>query len=228
MKIFDQLKNTKILSLSLIVLATVSLSSCDKDDDDATSGKAQIRITNAVEGSASQELYLDGNKISTSAVAYGNTSSYIETNSGDRQAQFRNEGSATASTAFDLELQNNKHYSVYFTGNAESKTSVVTEDDTTAPSSGKAKVRFVHLASAVTSSVDVGLSAANKVFTDVAYKAASAYKEVDANTKFFLYGAGSTQAELDMSTAVQVGKIYTIYLSGSTIATLKYTVVAEN
>lgn len=229
MKLTSTLRNIKFLSFAFTASAAVLFSSCDKNNDpNSTSGKAQVRITNAVEGSASQELYLDGNKLSTSAVAYGSSSDYLQTNTGDRQAQFRNAGSADVNTAFSVKLENGKHYSVYYAGNASAKSSLVTEDDMSAPSSGKAKVRFVHLAAAVSNSVDFGLGATNKLFTNVAYKAASVYKEVEASSHFFLYLAGSADVKLDMNTTIQAGKIYTIYVSGSTLATLKYHVIAEN
>lgn len=230
MKMFNKLKNTKLLSLSCILLATVSLTSCDKNDDEnVDTDSASVRITNAVEGSLSQEVYIGGTKLNTSAVAYGETSNYIETASGDNKTvQFRNVGSSSANVSFNVDLDDDDHYSLFYTGSADSKSYVVAKDDRKAPASGKAKVRFIHLASAVNSSVDLGFSATNKLFTDVAYKAVTAYKEVDANTKLFLYIAGQANTALDLDTKVQVGKIYTIYVSGSTAFTLKYHVIAEN
>lgn len=230
MKMFNKLKNTKLLSLSFILLATVSLTSCDKNDDEnVDADSASVRITNAVEGSLSQEVYIGGTKLNTSAVAYGQTSNYIETASGDNKTvQFRNAGSSSANVSFNVDLDDDKRYNLFYTGSADAKSYVVAENDTKAPSSGKAKVRFIHLASAVNSSVDLGLSATNKLFTDVAYKAVTAYKEVDANAKMFLYAAGAADATLDLNTNVQAGKIYTVYVSGSTMLTLKYHVITEN
>ncbi|MCC8408817.1 DUF4397 domain-containing protein [Mucilaginibacter sp. UR6-1] len=227
---FNKIKNTKLLSLSFILLATVSLTSCDKNDDEnVDADSASVRITNAVEGSLSQEVYIGGTKLNTSAVAYGETSNYIETASGDNKAvQFRNVGSSSANVSFNVDLDDDDHYSLYYAGNTNAKTYVVAKDDRKAPSSGKAKVRFIHLASAVQNNVDLGFSATEKLFTGVAYKAITAYKEIDANTQLFLYAAGQANVVLDLDTKVQAGKIYTIYVSGSTAITLKYHVIAEN
>ncbi|GAA4922248.1 DUF4397 domain-containing protein [Mucilaginibacter defluvii] len=230
MKMFNQLRNAKILSLSCVILAAVSFTSCDKNDDEnVDTDSASVRITNAVEGSLSQEVYVGGTKLNTSAVAYGETSNYIQTASGDNKTvQFRNVGSSSANVSFNVDLDDDKYYSLYYAGNADAKTYVVAEDDRKAPTAGKAKVRFIHLASAVQSNVDLGVSATSKLFTDVAYKAVTTYKEVDANTKMYLYAAGQANAVLDLDTKVQAGKIYTIYVSGSTALTLRYRVIAEN
>lgn len=229
----NTVKNTlqfKYLFL-LVIFAIAALSSCKKDDDATVNGTAYLMITNAAEGSAAQDFYLDNTKLSTSAVAYAQSTSYLNNTPGNHSATFNNTGSATANVSFSLTTAIGGYYSVYYTGGAtaSSNSYVVTQDDNTAPASGKAKVRFIHLASAAAaSSVDFGISATNKLVTGLAYKAVSAYNTVDANTTFFLYASGSTTAMLSLPVTIQAGKIYTIYVSGSTTATLSYHIVAQN
>lgn len=214
----------------LITITLAALSSCKKDNDNQTNGQASIMVTNSAEGSAAQDLMLDNATVSGSTVAYTQSSNYLNVKSGDHQAKFVNSGSATANAAFNLSLQAGQHYSIYYTGDASTSSSsyLVTQDDLSAPASGKAKVRFVHLSSAATSTIDLGIATGNKIITGLAYRAASAYYTVDANTTFLLYASGSSTASLSIPTTVQAGKIYTIYVSGATSATVTYHVVAQN
>ncbi|QKJ28584.1 DUF4397 domain-containing protein [Mucilaginibacter mali] len=229
MKTFKHTLQFKYLFL-LVLFAIAALSSCKKDDSNAgISGSAYVMITNAAEGSSAQDFYLDNAKLNASAVAYTQSSSYLTASSGNRAAQFTNSGSTTANASFSMSLSGGQYYSVYYTGSASSNSYVVAQDDQSAPASGKAKVRFIHLASAAASTaVDFGISATNKLVTGLAYKAVSAYNTVDANTTFFLYASGSTTATLSIPVTIQAGKIYTIYVSGATTATLSYHIIAQN
>ncbi|MES2278298.1 MAG: DUF4397 domain-containing protein [Bacteroidota bacterium] len=227
------LKNTiefKYLFLFMI-LGIAALTSCTKNDDEATANvSAYVMLTNSAEGSSAQDFYLDNTKLNTTAMAYTQSSGYLATSSGNHTAMFTNSGSTTANASLSLSVQGGQYYSVYFTGGstASSNSYVTTQDDLTAPASGKAKVRFIQLSSALTTSVDFGISATNKLVSGLAYKAASAYYAVDANTTFFLYASGSTTASLNIPVVIQAGKIYTIYVSGTTTATLTYHIVAQN
>jgi len=215
----------------LVILTIAALSSCKKDDNNSSvNGSASIMVTNSAEGSSSQDLMLDNATVSGSTVAYAQSSNYLTVKSGDHQAKFVNSGSATANANFNVSLQSGQHYSIYYTGDASSSSSsyLVTQDDLSAPASGKAKVRFVHLSSAAASTVDLGIAAGSKILTGLAYRAASAYYTVDANTTFALYASGSATALLSIPTTIQAGKIYTIYLSGATQATVTYHVVVQN
>ena len=214
----------------LIIIMLAALSSCKKDNDNNVNGQASIMVTNSAEGSAAQDLMLDNAAVSGSTVAYAHSSNYLTVKSGDHQAKFVNSGSATANANFNVSFQPGQHYSIYYTGDASTSSSsyLVTQDDLSAPASGKAKVRFVHLSSAAASTIDLGIATGNKIVTGLAYRAASAYYTVDANTTFLLYASGSATASLSIPTTVQAGKIYTIYVSGATSATVTYHVVAQN
>jgi hypothetical protein len=142
MKNFKNTLRFKYLFLfTAIVIA--GLSACKKDDDhkNNNNGTASVMVTNAAEGSSAQDLMLDNAAVSGSTVAYTQSSNYLSVNSGDHQAKFVNSGSATANASFDLSLQANQRYSIYFTGDASTFSSsyVVTQDDLSAPSAGKAK-----------------------------------------------------------------------------------------
>jgi len=227
------MKNESIKLPSLFILLLVGIAaaftSCSKDKNNNNTPSAHVRIVNAFEGSASQDLYLDNTKVNSSAVAYAQNTDYLSAMAGSHNGKFTNSGSATANVAFSVSLQASNYYTIYYTSNDTTKSALVTHDDTTAtPSTGKAKVRFVQLSSAAASAVDFGITSSSKLVTNLAYKAVSTYYEVDANTSFSLYASGSQTVLLSIPTSVQAGKIYTVYVSGATALTLSAHVIAEN
>ncbi len=217
-------------SFLLLVSLVTGFSSCSKDDTGALSltGTANLMIVNGAEGSAPQDYYSDNTKVNSSAVAYGTNTSYVSTAAGNHTGQFRTSGSTTVNASSNVTFERDKYYTVYLTGSANSSSTFSSEDDMSAPPAGKSKVRFVHLSSAVTSAIDLGITGGSKIISSLAYQTASAYQTVDANTAFTLYLAGSSTASLAIPAAVQAGKIYTIYISGATTATLTYRVIVQN
>ena len=70
--IFDS-KKLRSLSLALItiILFAAGLSSCSKNDNSNSSTSAYVQVSNAADGSSSQDFFVDNTKLTTSAVAYG-------------------------------------------------------------------------------------------------------------------------------------------------------------
>src|SRR5207248_2207483 len=99
--------------------------------------------------------------------------------------------------------------------------------DRTTPQSGKARIRFINLSSALSTAVDFGVTTGAKVATNLAYKAASAYYDVDPATAFSLYAIGSASVIISVPTTLQAGHIYTVYVSGTTSTTVTPHVVIE-
>ena len=226
MKTISYSKNPKNLSLSIFafILLAISFTSCSKDDS-SNNVFAYVKVTNSAEASAPQDFYIDNTKVSGTAMAYGQSSDFISIGSGSHQAAFKNSATSTTDATLSLTLAAGKFYSVFYV-DGNSTTSY--QDDRTAPQAGKARVRFINLSSALSSSVDFGASGGAKLASDIAYKAASTYYDVDAATAFSLYASGSSSVLLDIPAGLQAGHIYTIYISGAATATIVAHVVAEN
>lgn len=216
--------------LLTVAAATIAFASCTKDNADTNpSGTASVMVVNSAEGSAPQNFYLDNSQVNATAVAYAQNSGYISATPGsNRKAEFRTAGTGSVNASFNMTVENNKFYTVYLTGSGSSTSSVSTEDDMTLPPSGKAKIRFVHLSQAAATTIDIGVNSATKIVSGLAYKAASAYSVVDANSSFQLYAAGSSTVVLNIPTTIQAGKIYTVYVSGATTATISYHLIVQN
>ncbi len=226
MKTTSNSKNLRSLSLLLFafMLCAVSFSSCTKGTSN-DSLSAHVQVTNSSEGSVPQDFYLDNSKVTGSAVAYAQSSGYVTTGTGDHQAQFKNSGTATVNTSFSLSLAAGQYYSVFYTDGSSNTT---VQDDRTAPQSGKARIRFINLSSAVSSNVDFAANGGIKLVSNLAYKAASTYYDVDPSTVFTLYASGSATVLLSIPSSLQAGHIYTIYVSGATAATVTSHTIMEN
>jgi hypothetical protein len=214
-----------LLSLIALFLLTVCIASCSKNDSNSVSLSAYVAAVNSAEASAPQDVYADNSKINSSAVAYTQATAYVAVKTGDHQVQFRSAGTSTVNSSSSISTEGNNYYTVFYT---DDKSTVTTHDEHTAPPSGKARVRFINLSSAIASNVDFGLATGNKIVSGLAYKAASAYYNVDAATTFSLYASGSTTAMLSIPATIQAGHIYTIYISGATQATVTYHVLVQN
>ncbi|GAB3931168.1 DUF4397 domain-containing protein [Mucilaginibacter myungsuensis] len=217
---------SSIKYLFLFLAATVTaLSSCKKDDQagNSTPTQAVISITNAVEGSLGQDFYVGDVKLNTSAIAYAQNTGYLSTNTGDKTAKFTNTGTTTANAQFSLKLEAGQYYSVFYTGGASASSSsyLVLTDEGVKPAADKIKVRFVNLTTGLASALDLGISATNKLATNIAAKTASAYYTLDATTQFNLYANASLDALLSIPVTTRPGSVYTIYVTGSSTTNLK-------
>lgn len=162
-------------------------------------------------------------------MAYTQTSSYLTTTNGNKVGSFKSNGSITVNSSATLNIDGGKYYTVYYTGEASGSAGFVTTiDEQVAASANKAKVRFVHLSSVAADKVDLAIQGGAKLISNLAYKSASAYQEVDAATNFQLFAAGSTTDGISIPTlSLQAGKVYTVYISGSTALSISYHVLVD-
>jgi hypothetical protein len=92
---------------------------------------------------------------------------------------------------------------------------VVFEDDLTAPASGKAHVRFIHL-SADAPAVDITLTDGTVVFGNKSFKESTSFTPLDAATyDLQVRVAGTTTVALELPGIIlEDGKIYTVFAKG--------------
>ncbi|HVV54097.1 MAG TPA: DUF4397 domain-containing protein [Mucilaginibacter sp.] len=226
MKTIINTQKIKTLSASFFALVLLSfmLTSCSKDKSN-TSLSAYIKVTNSAQGSQPQDFYLNNTMTSATSVSYGESSDFVTASTADKQGSFKTSGSGTVNATFNLSLAAGKYYDVFY---ADDNSTTTAQDDRTAPQSGKARVRFINLSSAVQSNVDFGIDGGAKLVSAIGYKAASAYYDVDPASAFDLYLSGSSSALLSIPALLQAGHIYTIYVSGTSSASLSSHVIAEN
>lgn len=212
--------------VTLLATALFFVVSCSKNDNQANP-PALVMAANTAQGSAAQDFYVDNNKQNTSALAYGQSTNYFSVTAGDtHQSQFKASSTSTVDATYSLQLAPGGYYSVYF---ADNNTVTAYQNDRTPPQSGAARIRFINLSAALTSNVDFASSTGATVVSGLASRAASSYYDIATlSSSFSLKASGSSSVLLNIPVVLQAGKIYSIIVSGTTSATLTYSVIAEN
>jgi len=212
--------------LTLIVFA----SSCKKNDVDEN-GSARLKIVNASTSSSPQSFFLAGSAIVSGGLDFGESSDYITTNSGNRlEAQFRNEGATTAYASDNFDFDSNDSYTVFVAGDGQAARVKVYEDDLSAPAAGQAKVRFIHLSDAAAANVDIKTAAGQTLAANVARNGSTNFVAIAPgilSLQVFAAGQSTSLGTFSLS-AFAEGKIYTVYITGSTTNNISVRQITHN
>lgn len=203
--------------LLLAVLPVMFFTACDDDDDlDLLEDNAQVMVVHASPNAPAVDLYVDNTKVNATALNYPNNTGYLDVDDGSRNFKVVPAGAAVGSAVIDanVTLDADKAYSVFAANTLSNIEAVVLEDDLTAPASGKAHVRFVHL-SPDAPAVDVAVQNGPVLFSNIQFKGSTAFTPVDAGTYTLeVRPAGSTNAVLTTQVQLTNGAIYTIFARG--------------
>lgn len=225
--------STSKMLLTGALAASVIFSACNKNDDEELilEGEVKVKVVNAAPNSAPQDFYLNDTKVTSNAVAYNQATGYMTSNAGyGVKAEFKSENSATVNFTGRLDLLPNENYTFFYTTQADGSgaASAAFRDDQN-PSQSRAKVRFVNLA--------IGLPGANflvnggaSLASNVPFGSSSTYFEIDPGTLNLQTSlAGSSSAAIPVGQfALQAGKIYTIYTSGSLTTLVEAHLITHN
>jgi hypothetical protein len=223
------MKKSFLLACSSLVLL---FASCSKKSDPTPEpvGEAKVRYINAVQASLAQDLYLNGAKISSLPVTYGNVSDYLTITSGVSRFAFYNTGTNTSNTTGDFPIRMGEKWSIFYYKNSEDKlTAGSINDASLVPPTGKAYVRFIHLNGFLrTIPVAIKVSgSATALITSLDYQTVSPYKEVEPGAKFTFEATGVTVGP-ELNGGIEAGKSYTVWIDGSSAASLTGHVVVHN
>lgn len=213
------LKNLKkqILVASLVVAA---FASCKKDDDTpAPVEEAKIKIKHASPDAPSVDLYVDGAKINTAALAYNNNTGYVKIKAGARNIKVNAAGATTSVINSNVTLTKDKNYTLFAANRLSAIEGVLLEDNLAAPAAGKAHVRFVHLSPDAPAVNIVNGTATTNMFSSLAFKSGTAFTPVDATAAgtafaFNIRNASTSAAVTTINANLVAGKIYTIVIRG--------------
>jgi outer membrane murein-binding lipoprotein Lpp len=139
------------LILLLVVLTAALLAGCNKGGTNQNS--TDMRALNAVIDSEPVDVLVDAD-VKFAAVAPNTATGYANFTSGTREVLIRS--ATNQATLYDKQVQftSDSRSTILIYGHRSGMATLIMPDDTTAPSSGKARVRFVGL-SADTGPVDV-------------------------------------------------------------------------
>jgi hypothetical protein len=206
----------KVLSVFSAILITASvtlLSSCKKEE---TKTYANVLVTHASPDAPGVDLLVDDTKVNSSALNFPGNTGYLEVESGSRNIKVNVSGTPTTVINATLTLDKDMNYSVFAVDSVSKISAVVLTDDLSAPASGKAHVRFVHL-SPNAPAVDIAVASSGAVvFGNKSFKEATAFTPLDAGTyNLDVRVAGTTTVALVLpAITLQAGKIYTVFAKG--------------
>ncbi|MBN8585021.1 MAG: DUF4397 domain-containing protein [Ignavibacteria bacterium] len=233
-----------MLSL-FIFLFIVSFSMIGCSDDNTTTPtttqKANLMVVHASPDAPQVDIYVDGTKVRDTLSFPGNTS-YLQINSGTRNIKVNVAGTNTTVIGpVDLSFNANTNTSIFAIDSVAKISPLVVSDDLTAPASGKAHIRFIHL-SPNAPGVDVSVTGqpqgtglfTNRTFNKTITGSESSFTPVDAGTyNLEVRLANTLTVVLPLpGITLTAGKIYTVFASGfvggSGIQQLNAQIIANN
>jgi len=168
--------------------------------------KAHVRLVNATGGYSTLNLKIGDTTVSSS-VAYGATADYDDVDPSQTEADISRPGSATVLSTKTVALAKNQYYTMLAYGDSGALASVLLDDNTGTPASGKSLVRVLNAAPDA-GALDVYLTGSSDSLTDAsALQSSAAYGTVGSFTlitsgswRLRVTAAGSkTDVRLDVS-----------------------------
>lgn len=226
------MKLHKINMLFVLLLSSVLIIACSDDDNDnnPTSSvleKANVKVVHASPDAPAVDLIVDENLVG-SGLAFPNNTGYLEVEAGTRNVKVNVAGTETTVIEADLPIQADVNYSVFAVDEVSNLTPIVIVDDLTAPASGNAHVRFLHL-SPDAPAVDITTTDGTVVFGDYSFKEYSNFTPLPAGTyDLQVRLAGTETVVLNLSgISVADGKIYSVFAKGFVAGTGSQALGAE-
>jgi hypothetical protein len=210
-------KLTRFSALALGLVSALALSSCDNSatgNPFAPTLKARIMAVHASPNAPAVDLLVD-NVVAGTGLAFPGNTAYLNVNAGTRNLKINVTGTSTTVINADLPVAAGSSYTVFAADSVSKIAPVVLTDDLTAPASGKAHVRFVHL-SPNAPAVDVAVTSGPVLFANKSFKGYSAFTPVDAGTyNLEVRLAGTSTVVLPLpGITLAAGKIYTVFAKG--------------
>lgn len=220
MKILKNKRSLLNAANTLLLCSAVLISSCKKDHDN-DHAPANLKLINGVTGSAEYKVNLDNTTFSDEVLAFSKSLPYKETNSGHHDLTITEvaTGKVVSSTAINLSVASVS--SVYAVEEAGVVSTVLINDDLSAPAAGKAKIRFVNM-STDAGSLDIAVTGqSTALFSGVKFKGFTEFISVDPGTKlnFFVKNATNNSIVSLDNVTLESGKVYTLWAKGKVAAT---------
>lgn len=152
MKIYNNLPK---LLLLLVALCSTGLSSCKKNNPgEVVNGQAKLKMVNASLAEDHQDFYLDNEKLTSSALAFGETSEYVKIPSGNRSVSY----TGTNDTGIDTSLNFTPSitYTTFLVTNKKGELEIVNyEDNLSNTESTKVKIKLINLTPSFATGINV-------------------------------------------------------------------------
>lgn len=210
--------NNKKFPLLLVLAVSAGLISAGcKSDETVTPpapGAASLMAIHASPNAPAVDILVD-NAVANSGLIFPNNTPYVGVASGTRNIKVRPTGTTTTAIEANLSLAENSSTSVFAVDSLSKISALVVTDDLSAPATGKAHVRFIHL-SPNAPAVDIALQGGAVVFGNRAFKTFTSFTPLDAGTyDLEVRVAGTQTVVLPLNNvSLRAGEIYTVFARG--------------
>jgi hypothetical protein len=212
------MKSARLVQLVLpVILVAAFISGCKKDSSNPTTppaGTGYVMATHASPDAPTVDLYVDGTKVASNA-SYLTSTAYLPITEGTHTVDVKLAGTTTTVYTIPAVAASNVYYSVFAGGKLADFSFYGFVDTLTTPASGKAHVRFIHMAPDAPA-VDVWVVGGPKLVTNVSFAEGTSFAPVDAATySFDVRLTGTSTSVLTVpNLTFAAGKIYTVYARG--------------
>lgn len=206
---------TRLTACALFALGTLLFNSCSKDPAPVQEFSF-LSITNASPTLASYNAYVGANKINPAALGFGGNVTYGQYLPGAASVKFTTTSNTESVITKSVTLDANTAHSLFLIGKSGQLDYLVTKDELGSINSDKAFIRFINL-SPDAPALDLMIKDGATFIADKAYKASSAFTEIEAKTYIFVIKdktTGTVAKKELASTEFKAGRSYTIIASG--------------
>ncbi len=209
--------NIKKIAVALFVSAAL-FAGCSDDENPTGPGlenpTANVKVVHASPDAPGVDLLVD-DVVAGTNLTYPNNTGYLAVPEGNRNVKVNVTGTTTTVIEGDLALKAALNYSVFATNEVANLEPLIIEDDLSAPASGNAHARFIHL-SPNAPAVDITLTDGTIVFGNIKFQEYTAFTPLPAasyDLQVRLGGTSTVVLELP-GIALADGKIYTVFAKG--------------
>lgn len=211
-----------LMACSLLTIGTVLFSACSKNTATPEDPNiANVTVINTSPTLATFNVYMDGNRINPAALPFGGAMPYFQLVGGDHSFKFTTASSTESIITKKFTFAQQKIYSLIVVDKADKLDLLLLEDAIVTPATDKARIRFINLSPDAPALDLVVKDATTVLIGDKAYKAASAFIDIEPKTYSFQIKDKATSAvkATIADTEIKAGRTYTIISRGLLNAT---------
>jgi hypothetical protein len=206
------------LGMTLCFAALVLfMASCLDDDNDPQNQPmpvAYVSIYHASPNAPELDVFVDGRAVNR--LDFTDYTGYLNFYTGTRNFKVNPFNASNALVDTTITFADGAFYSMFIVNNLSNVEALTVRDSASAPSTGKAKIRFINLSPDASALDVISNEGGAPMFEAQEFKQASDFVEVDAaNSSFVIKPAGQSEELVEVSdTELRPGRFYTIIARG--------------